>query len=134
MTAKAPTEKQYRQLRILGSGAIALVPGRREWEPLLRRGWVREASTRDDNSRFLPPLQITPDGYRALAAGLELHGDEPLSAEVREELGRSEPAFIAKLRRDLDAAQRERDRAQREARTAVRRLASVKRAVEDVAA
>ncbi len=132
-TGQLPTKKQYRLLRILGSGAIALVPARRDWETLVRRGWVEPASDRDD-SRYLPPLQITPDGYHALARGLQSYGHEPLSTEQRAELMCSEPAFVAKLRRDLDEARQERDRAQDAATLATRRLASVKRAVAEVAA
>jgi len=57
-------------------GAIVLAPGKRDWGPLLRRGWVTEAwpDRQHDGSRYLPPLRITPDGLRAVAAAMEVFG------------------------------------------------------------
>lgn len=69
----SPTEKQFRQLLVLADGAMALAPGRRDWSPLLRRGWVAPVKD-DDGGRFLPPLRITAEGLRALAAGVERFG------------------------------------------------------------
>lgn len=72
---KAPTTKQADLLRILGSGSIVLTPKRSAWAPLLRRGWV--ARIGDDGSPkggWLPPLRITADGYRALAAAVDRDG------------------------------------------------------------
>ena len=69
-----PTEKQYDRLRAVGNGCVVVTPGRRDWEPLLRRGWVQPAWGSDDSSRFLPPLQITPTGLHALADAVERYG------------------------------------------------------------
>lgn len=53
---KAPTPKQADMLRVLASGNIALAPGRRDWGPLLRRGWVQLEAEDNTSKRFLPPL------------------------------------------------------------------------------
>lgn len=70
-----PTVRQAARLRLLGSGAIAVTPSRSDWMPLLRHGWVERADP-DLTPRggLLPPLRITPDGLRALAAALERDG------------------------------------------------------------
>ncbi len=128
---KTPTEKQYRCLLVLGSAGVVLTPGRRDWEPLLRHGWVEPASEREEDARWLAPLRITADGYRALAAGRERYGAPELTGEMREQLLISEPPYIAKLRRDLDEARSERDRLQRRVPVLERRLASVRRAVQE---
>lgn len=65
-----PGEKQYRLMLNLGSGAAWLSAKRRQVEPLLRRGWVT-AEWRDPFYQF---VQITPDGLRALARGVEKFG------------------------------------------------------------
>lgn len=54
----------------LGSGAAGLSVNRRRCEPLLRRGWV----TADWRPPFYQFVRITPDGLRALAAGVEKYG------------------------------------------------------------
>ena len=70
VAARVPTEKQYRTLRNLGSGAAGLSWGKRDTEPFLRRGWVV--------AEWKPPyyqwVRITPDGLRALAAAVERYG------------------------------------------------------------
>lgn len=69
--------KQYRLLRTFGgTNCILITPGKREFGPLLRRGWVEPAwPERDlDDSRFLPPLRLTADGLRALADAVDAHG------------------------------------------------------------
>jgi hypothetical protein len=78
--ASTPTPQQARKLQLLGGSTIVLAPGRREWGPLLRRGWV-EPTYEDQGNRFLPPLRITPDGLRALAAAMERWPE--LTPEVR---------------------------------------------------
>lgn len=78
---RKPTEKQFRKLLVLRS-AIALAPGFREWQPFVKHGWVEgawghstdEISTTGRRKRY-PPLKLTPDGYRAVATGLELYGE-----------------------------------------------------------
>lgn len=70
------TEKQAARLRVLGCGATVLVPKRGEWMPLLRRELVERDPkfTETPSGGFLPPLVITPAGYRALADALERDG------------------------------------------------------------
>ncbi len=127
------TDRQYDRLRILGSGAIVLAPGRRDWGPLLRHGWVAELHEDDGESRFLPPLQITADGLRALAVAVERFGLPSLKPDAVPAQS-AEPPFLRKLRLDLDDARRERDEARRaEARTA-HKLARISRVLEGQAA
>lgn len=120
---RVPTEQQYQRLRMLGSGSLLLVPSRREWEPLLRRGWVAGV-IEDDGSRFLPPLRITPAGLIALAAAVERYGPPEIIGTPRQ---LHEPPFIAKLRKDLDEARADRDRAQLEAHVTKTLLLQIKR-------
>lgn len=122
---RVPTEQQYDRLRILGAGAMVLVPSRREWEPLMRHGWVTGV-LEDNGARFLPPLRITPVGLIALAAAVERYG---LPDVVRQPRQVDEPAFLAKLRRDLDEAKLERDAARLQAHTATMLLRQIKRMV-----
>jgi hypothetical protein len=68
--AKVPTEKQYRLLRPLGDGSAGLSWGKRDTEQLLRRGWV----TAEWRKPYYQMVRITPDGLRALAAGVERYG------------------------------------------------------------
>jgi hypothetical protein len=67
---RCPTEKQYRTLLNLGSGASGLSWGKRHTEMFLRRGWV--------TAEWKPPyyqwVRITPEGVRALALGVEKFG------------------------------------------------------------
>ncbi len=83
-TRKA-TEKQARLLRVLAGGSIVLVPMRRGWMPIVRRGWVETtkgehiAPDGKPHGRYLPPLRITPDGLRALADATEAGTIEPVS-------------------------------------------------------
>lgn len=123
---KAPTVKQAELLRILGGGAMALTPGRREWSPLLRHGWVA-AEGDDDGSPYLPPLRITPAGLRALADAVERDGLPPIVGERRQV---AEAPAVIRMRQQRDealaalAAER-RERAQRD-----RAIARVRRALE----
>lgn len=72
---RVPTIKQAARLRVLGSGLIVVTPRRSDWGPLLRHGWVERAHPGlSPSGGFLPPLRITPDGHRALAAALERDG------------------------------------------------------------
>jgi hypothetical protein len=67
---RVPTEKQYRTLRVLGSGSAGLSFRKRQTEQLLRHGWV--------TAEWVPPyyqwVRITPDGLRALAGAVERYG------------------------------------------------------------
>lgn len=128
---RVPTEAQYARLRILGSGSMALTPARRQWEAILRHGWVQTVLDDDGTGGLLPPLRITPSGLKALAAAVERYGHPdlgPLPARV------SEPPFIAKLRQDLDEARLARDRARTEARAATAQLERVQQALGRAAA
>jgi hypothetical protein len=128
---RAPTAKQAGRLRILGSGAIVLAPGRGEWGPLLRRGWVEPTSDDDRSKRFLPPLRITADGLRALADAVDAH------PELRPEIKRrdfeqfNEHPRVTTLKAAVEKARQERDEAQREARAFRTRLRAVRRALGD---
>lgn len=70
MATRAPTENQYRRLRILASGAAGLSWGRRDTEPMLRRGWV----TAERSDSYYQWVRITADGLRALALAVEKFG------------------------------------------------------------
>lgn len=121
---RTPTLRQYERLRILGSGGMVLAPRRREWQPLLRHGWVAAAHDDDATSRLLPPLRITPAGLIALAAAVQRHGHPDIDTPHP-----GEPAFLAKLRTDLDEARTARDRARVEARLATAKLERIRREV-----
>lgn len=83
---RGPTEGQYRKLRSLGSGAAVVCQRRREWEPLLRRGWVeQEPETSLQDNGFPAFLRITPNGTRALADGIERYGLPPLTRVAEKE-------------------------------------------------
>lgn len=75
--ARKATEKQARLLRVLAGGSIVLVPMRRGWMPIVRRGWVETTKGEHiapdgwNHGHYLPPLRITPDGLRALAEATE---------------------------------------------------------------
>lgn len=71
--SRCPTEKQYRKLRILGSGAAWVVGTKGDVEPLLRHGWVT-ADPPTDARRYYAWIRITPDGLRALAEAVERYG------------------------------------------------------------
>lgn len=70
---KTPTYKQYGKLCALGIHYTAIVPGRRDWTPMLNHGWV-EITEADEGKRFLPPIRVTADGLRAIALGIEKYG------------------------------------------------------------
>jgi hypothetical protein len=127
MARRAPTPKQAEKLRILGSGAIVLAPGRGEWGPLLRRGWVEPVTADDADRRFLPPLRITPEGLRALADALERDGQpEPASGRLRQ---LDEAPVVTALKTAVEKAQAERDQARREAQAFRSRLVRVRTAL-----
>jgi hypothetical protein len=67
---RIPTEKQYRRLLMLGSGAAWMSASKRDCQPLLRRGWV----TADFDGRLYQWVRITPSGLRALADAVEAYG------------------------------------------------------------
>lgn len=126
-----PTEKQYRKLAVLGATAIALAPGRGEWGPLLRRGWVETIHEDDKDKRFLPPVRITVEGLHALARGMEKHDAAP---EIRAEMPRQvdEPPAITKLKAQLAEAREAQQRAEHEAHQAIMKLRKAKRVLEGV--
>jgi hypothetical protein len=108
---KVPTEKQFEQLGILGSGAMALAPGRRDWKPLLRRGWV-QPEAEDDGNGYLPPLRITADGLRALADAVDRYG----WPDIREKPKKlTEPPTVTRLKTELADERNKRTQAEREA-------------------
>lgn len=130
---RAPTPKQAEKLRILGSGAIVLTPGRGEWGPLLRRGWVEQVMADDADKRFLPPLRITAAGLRALADAFDAHPDMRPTLKLREFEQLDEPPVVTALKAAVEKAQAERDQARREAQAFRSRLAAVRRAIGDPA-
>lgn len=81
MSLKKPTKKQFDLLRRI-LGLIVLTPGYREWQSAVKNGWVEPAWGHPlepkVNGRYKswPPLRLTPDGYRAIAAGIEAYGVE----------------------------------------------------------
>jgi hypothetical protein len=129
VTRRAPTPKQAAKLRILGNGAIVLAPGRGEWGPLLRRGWVEAITDDDREKRFLPPLRITADGLRALADALDAHPDLRPTLKRVEFAQLDELPRVTALKAAVEKAQEERDEARSEARCLRIRLASVRRAL-----
>lgn len=70
----APTEKQYRYLRCLGSGAAIVVGPKRQTEMYLRRGWVTAKHDPDATRYPYSWIRITPAGLRALADAVEKYG------------------------------------------------------------
>lgn len=76
---RTPTPKQFRQLKTL-SGHIVLTPGFREWQPLINHGWVEAAwgyelkVKQDGRYKSWPPLRMSADGFRALAAAIDKYG------------------------------------------------------------
>ena len=73
-----PTAKQYRSLRILGSGAAGLSWRKRDTEPLIRWGWV----TAKLDGPYYQWVRITPDGLRALALAVEKYGLPDLGSKA----------------------------------------------------
>lgn len=129
---KAPTTQQADKLRILASGAVAIAPGRRDWTPLLRRGWVERIGDDDTTKRYLPPLRITADGLRALADALDRDGQPewPPAQQVPQQL--DESPLVTDLRARLAAAQAERDEQRARANKRDRLLMRAKRTLEGV--
>ena len=77
MSARVPSRKQYESLRVLARLATALVPSRKEFVPLIRKGWT-EADLRLPAARegAMGPQRITPAGLRALADAMERYEGE----------------------------------------------------------
>jgi hypothetical protein len=85
--ARVPTANQFSSLLSLGNGAAVLAPMERPWGPLVRHGWVEpwnDLPAVRDKGGFYPPLRITPDGFRALAAATERHGLPDLTRRRKE--------------------------------------------------
>lgn len=76
---RTPTEKQFARLRVLAVGTAGLSWSRREAEPLLRHGWI----TARFDGRYFQWVEITPDGLRAVALGLERYGLPKMQKGVR---------------------------------------------------
>lgn len=125
-----PTEKQAEKLRILASGAIVLAPGRGDWKPLVRRGWVAPIGP-DDGSRYFPPLAITADGLKAYAAAAAFDGiPDPDWGKREKPRQLDEHPTITKLKQERDEA-REQARVQERARHFLdARLRRIKYAME----
>lgn len=127
---RVPTEKQFHKLLCLGSGAIALAPGRRDWKPLLTHGWVEAISEDDGHRGFLPPLRITPAGLHALGAAVERYGlGEPF--EKYKHL--PEPPAITKLKAELQEAKDTARANEREHWQAQRTLGLIRRLLDGTA-
>lgn len=132
---RKPTLKQAARLGVLGSGAIVLAPGRRDWGPLLRRGWVEMVSEDDKDKRFLPPLRITADGLRALAAAFDTYPDD-LRPEIKPKdrpAQLDEAPSVTRLKADLAKTRGELDEARRDAQRFRFAIARARAAVEGVA-
>lgn len=130
-----PTLKQAGRLGVLGSGAIVLAPGRRDWGPLVRRGWVEAISEDDGEKRFLPPLRITAEGLRALAEAFDAY-PEDLRPEIKPKdrpAQLDEPPSVTRLKADLAKARDERDEARRDAQRFRFAIGRARAAVEGVA-
>lgn len=129
-----PTEKQAHKLRVLAGGAVALAPGRRDWGPLLRRGWVEPVSE-DDGSQFLPPLTITVEGLEAYVAAMRFDG-LPKIEWGKKGSGREKPPqldehpHITKLKQERDEAREKAREAETARYQAESRLRRIKYAVE----
>lgn len=67
---RVPTEKQYERLRSLSVGVAGLSFLKRDTEPLLRRGWV----TAEWDGKYYQWVEITADGLRAVADGIDRYG------------------------------------------------------------
>lgn len=128
---RIPTEKQYRLLSVLGGvGTWVVAPRRGEWGPLLRRGWVQPIREDDQDKRFLPPLQITPEGLRALADAAERYGlPEWERSEGQPEQLNEAPA-VTRLKAQLDEVKAERDEARRAQFLAERQLRHIRTALD----
>jgi hypothetical protein len=129
---RPPTEKQFVLLRMMAGGAVVVTPRRREWEPLLKRGWMEYAPGFGDPSEpprrgSMRPLRITAAGLRAYADGVEAYG----LPDVGVRMERSEPKLVRELREQRDEARQERDQAARENSSLKVRIARARRALED---
>jgi hypothetical protein len=89
--ARVPTVKQTRQLCVIANpGLVCVTPGAdRLWRSLLANGWIEQTwldtSPVAERGSDVGPCWITPDGLRALAAGLECHGrpaDPPVARRI----------------------------------------------------
>lgn len=73
--SRCPTARQVARLLARADGSVAFEPRRAQWMPLLRNGWVEKVGGGPvPRGGLLPPLRITPAGFRALGDGLERHG------------------------------------------------------------
>lgn len=79
MKAAIPTEKQFDLLKVL-VGHIVLTPGFREWQAIVNHGWVEAAwgykleVKQSGRRKSWPPLRLSADGYRAIAAAIDRYG------------------------------------------------------------
>lgn len=78
-TARVPSQKHYATLLALASGAAGLSMGKRDCEPLLKRGWV----TAEWRAPYYQWVRITPAGLRALAEAVERVGLPTLGPKPR---------------------------------------------------
>lgn len=122
---RVPTEKQYRQLRILGSGSAGLSWRRRETTPLLARGWV----TADDDGRYFQWVRITPAGLRALADAVDRYGLPDIDPRSKHDRPTESPV-VQQLRQQLEDARAACADYARELVQARRTIAGVRRALE----
>lgn len=71
----APTRNQYGQLLVLASGSAGLSWGKRDTEPLIRRGWVTARWDQHSPTRgFYQMVRVTPEGLHALAEAVRKFG------------------------------------------------------------
>lgn len=68
--SRVPTERQYRTLLALGSGAAGLSRTKRDTDPLLRHGWV----TADWRPPYYQFVRLTAEGFKALGRAVEKFG------------------------------------------------------------
>lgn len=126
-----PTEKQASKLWILGSGSIALAPGRGDWGPLVRRGWVELLETDDTDKRYYPPLRITAAGLHALAEAVAFDGLDPEPFKCGQEPSQlDEHPHVTDLKAKLAEARAESDKARRDFHYADARLRKIHYAME----
>lgn len=130
-TGRMPTDKQHAKLCALGVNYIVLAPRRGEWGPLLRRGWVEPIREDNPDKRYLPPLRLTPDGMRAIAAYIDKYGQPDWKGDKPEQL--DESPGVTRLKEQLADEKAKRTEAEREAHWAKLKLRRIVREVEGVA-
>lgn len=126
---RVPTDKQFRKLAVLGYGLVALAPSRGDWGAILKHGWVKCVSE-DDGSRYLPPLEITPDGLRAVADYLERNPQPDWTEREKKPPQVNEPPSITRLKEELANVKKDRDHHSRDAHHCRMRLRRVARECE----